>query len=157
MGVTASHIIEYRRLAAILKAWGPAAAWAAVLFLLSAFSELPYRAASLGMPDKVVHFGVYSLLGAALAHAKYHGAHGTPHLVMLLIGAAYGATDEWHQSFVPRRDASFGDWLADVAGVSVGYAVAWLLAMELLRRGWMKPNPVADASGPKGRRGLGDD
>jgi VanZ family protein len=38
----------------------------------------------------------------------------------LIIGAGYGALDEWHQSFVPGRDANLGDWMADVVGVMLG-------------------------------------
>lgn len=33
-----------------------------------------------------------------------------------LLSALYGATDEWHQFFVPGREMHFGDWLLDVAG-----------------------------------------
>ena len=140
MGVTASHIIDSRRLAAIAKAWGPAAGWAAVLFLLSAFSELPFQVGRLGVPDKIVHFGVYAVLGGALAHARYHGAPRTPHWMMMLVGVLYGATDEWHQSFVPRRAPSVGDWVADTAGVVVGYTLAWIIATALLERGSPKTN-----------------
>ena len=34
--------------------------------------------------------------------------------------AAYGATDEWHQSFVPLRDASVRDWWTDLLGGAAG-------------------------------------
>ena len=34
-------------------------------------------------------------------------------------GAAYGATDEWHQSFVPGRETELGDWVADATGAAV--------------------------------------
>ena len=38
-------------------------------------------------------------------------------VLVLLMGAGYGALDGWHQGFVPGRDASVGDWMADSAGV----------------------------------------
>jgi len=38
----------------------------------------------------------------------------------LLVAAVYAATDEWHQSFVPGRTATFGDVLIDCCGALVG-------------------------------------
>ena len=46
------------------------------------------------------------------------------HLLLLAIGAAYGITDEWHQMYVPGRMPDVVDWLADVAGLVTGYAIA---------------------------------
>ncbi len=37
-------------------------------------------------------------------------------VVVVLCCSLYGISDEWHQSFVPGRDSSIGDWLADTAG-----------------------------------------
>ena len=114
-------------------AWGPAVGWAVVLFALSALPDSPGDA-FLHLPDKVLHFSVYSVMGASLAHARFHGAPTVPHAWMVTLGALYAATDEWHQAFVPRREPSMGDWLADLAGICVGYAVAWLIATAVMRR-----------------------
>jgi len=38
--------------------------------------------------------------------------------VALLGSAAYAVADEWHQSFVPGRHASAGDFLLDLAGIA---------------------------------------
>lgn len=48
-------------------------------------------------------------------------------LVCICFCALYGASDEWHQSFVAGRDASFFDWLADLFG-------ALLLTLTLYKR-----------------------
>jgi VanZ family protein len=98
--------------------WGPAALWAAVLFLLSGWSglnvDLPSGA------DKFVHAGLYLVLGLSLAWGKVRTGLGVPGVLLLLIGVGYGALDEWHQSFVPGRTVSMGDWVADSAGVMLG-------------------------------------
>lgn len=47
-----------------------------------------------------------------------------PHWVLLLVGALYGLSDEWHQMFVPGRFADPRDWIADLVGLVLGYAVA---------------------------------
>jgi hypothetical protein len=39
--------------------------------------------------------------------------------VSLVIVSAYGATDEWHQSFVPGRAMDVQDWIADTIGAAI--------------------------------------
>jgi VanZ family protein len=102
-----------------LKTWGPAATWAAVLFLLSEARPDP-EAAWMSVNDKVVHLGLYTILGATLAWGEHWVARRLP-LLLLFLGGTYGALDEWHQSFVPGRDPSYGDVLADTAGVILGF------------------------------------
>jgi len=36
-----------------------------------------------------------------------------------------GAADEWNQSFIPGREASVWDWLADEVGTVVAVVVYW--------------------------------
>ena len=98
--------------------WGPAALWAAVLFFLSESSGL-----GLDLPsgaDKLVHWGLFLILGLFLAWGKGRNGSSVSWLLFFLIGVGYGALDEWHQGFVPGRDASVGDWVADSAGVMLG-------------------------------------
>jgi len=108
-------------------AWGPAAVWAAVLFLSSEWSGLP-RSVWAALNDKLIHLALYGVLGATLAWGKNSASTAPPHWALLLLGVAYGALDEWHQSFVPRRDPSLDDLLADVVGVGVGYLLLWLVS-----------------------------
>lgn len=70
--------------------------------------------------DKLVHLGLYSVLGATLAWAGARG-RGRSAVTLLLAGAGYGALDEWHQALVPGRDPSLGDWIADAVGVVLGF------------------------------------
>lgn len=77
--------------------------------------------------DKVIHVGLYGVLGATLAWGKIHSRIGWPHGVLVALGALYGVTDEWHQAFVPGRAVSFFDWIADVTGVVLGYSVVLIM------------------------------
>jgi VanZ family protein len=70
--------------------------------------------------DKVVHFSVYGLLGTLVC--RQTGA-GRGAVVAVLVASAFGASDEWHQSFVPGRTMELADWLADTAGAALGVAV----------------------------------
>jgi len=86
--------------------------------------------------DKVVHLGLYSVLGLLTSRALLLFREG-PVLVRVLaaamIGTTYGALDEVHQMFVAGRTAEVLDLVADAAGSLLGAAAwAWLV---LRRRG----------------------
>ncbi len=83
--------------------------------LIWAFSSR--SGAEVGLPapyDKAAHFFSFALLGFLFAKAFNHPRIG------FLIAALYGITDEIHQGFVPMRDASFWDWVADALGAYFG-------------------------------------
>lgn len=112
--------------------WGAVAAWMGLIFALSARSTLP-RPPGVA-PDLVAitgHFVVYAVLAAATWWALA-GRVERPRwrlVVAFLIALAYGASDEWHQSFVPGRHPSLLDLAVDAAGAGVA-----LLVMTLARR-----------------------
>ncbi|MFN2321742.1 MAG: VanZ family protein [Trueperaceae bacterium] len=101
-------------------AWLGAAAWAALLFGLSSLPAGATPTSPISFPgdDKVVHAALYAVLGGLLRVAV--GRTGPA----IALAAAYGATDEAHQAFVPGRDADAFDWFADVAGAALGAALA---------------------------------
>jgi VanZ family protein len=99
-----------------VRAWIPALAWAAAIYLVSSRE-------SVGIPafwgaDKVLHFGAYALLGFLIAHGA--AASGLAPRWAVALGWAYGGSDELHQAFVPGRSADPADWAADALGVLAG-------------------------------------
>jgi VanZ family protein len=70
--------------------------------------------------DKVVHFSVYGLLGTLVCR---QGRGWRAAAWSVLAVSAFGATDEWHQSFVPGRESELADWVADTSGAAVGIAM----------------------------------
>ena len=79
--------------------------------------------------DKLIHIVEYGILGFLVARAL---AQTKPSLsVKALIGLAvflcvlYGISDEFHQSFVPLRDADVFDVVADAIGSFFGSVVYW--------------------------------
>lgn len=104
-----------------------ALAWAALVFYLSSRPDpLPFPVSAFPGEDKVLHALAYAVLGALLALAA--AGPRFPGRRAVLLGAAlaslYGVTDELHQSFVPGRDTSAGDWVADTLGAAAGAALA---------------------------------
>jgi VanZ family protein len=108
-----------------LRAWAPALLWAAVIFRLSAIpgDELPPLAG--WNFDKLVHAGVYAVLGAlSWLGARRTFARGRGPAWQLLIAAIcaaiYGITDELHQMFTPHRSPDAFDVMADTVGGLIG-------------------------------------
>ncbi len=103
--------------------------WAGVLFWESSRANpFPFLPQGLLSQDKLLHAGAYAVLGALVA-AALRGTRLWPVRAValaVLVAAAYGATDEWHQSYVPGRDADPFDWAADVSGAILGAAGAVL-------------------------------
>ena len=93
--------------------------------------------------DKLVHASVWAVLGALLALTA--ARPGTRSAVVAIVAAGvFGVSDEIHQSFVPGRDASLLDLLADTVGGTVGaFAVTWYSA-----RRWPVPSSPSEASAP---------
>lgn len=101
---------------AALRAWGPAVAWAAVIF---AASSRPSVGVDLGSGlDKVAHFAAFAVLGLALGRGRE--ASGWPWAAALALGLLYAATDELHQALVPGRVPDAADWVADALGTAAG-------------------------------------
>lgn len=73
--------------------------------------------------DKVAHLGLYAILGLGLAYGRSRAPVRPPHLLLILLGALYGATDELHQVFVSGRTPDPIDWLADIMGLLLGYGL----------------------------------
>jgi VanZ family protein len=78
--------------------------------------------------DKVLHAVEYAVLGGLCYRAFRWGVSGqvASHSLLFAIVAAslYGVTDEAHQLFVPFRESSWQDWVADTAGAAIG-AMSW--------------------------------
>ncbi len=110
------------RVARRLGLWGPVVAWMGLLFLVSSLSRPPGGGM---LPDWITHPGGYAILAVLLARALAGGLLPAPVGVAVLaaaLAAAYGVTDEWHQTFTPGRDASLADVVKDLAGAVLG---AW--------------------------------
>jgi VanZ family protein len=107
--------------------WGPAAAYAGLIFVLSSLSAPDVPGPQIPHLDKVIHFFEYAVLGALVARATLLGPPGMSRMVAVIVAfaltCAYGASDEWHQSYVPGRFSSGWDLLADSLGGAFGIAV----------------------------------
>ncbi len=70
--------------------------------------------------DKVAHFFVFGLLATLVVRNGF--ARRRAWLAIVIV-SAFGASDEWHQSFTPGRTMQVADWVADTLGAIVAVAV----------------------------------
>lgn len=115
----------------------PAAIYMVLIFVMSGRTDLQEMPAAVS--DKAVHFAAYMVLGALLVRAMGGRGWKRPGLPVVLaaaaVAAAYGATDELHQRFVPGRTSEAFDLLADAAGglSGAGAVYAWGIITRLFR------------------------
>ena len=101
--------------------WTPVVGFMAAVWFLS-------DAVSLETPelfsDKALHFLAFGAFGVANMRA-FHGGFGRPRvgptLAAVALTVGFGALDEWRQAGVDLRTASWGDWIADLAGAVAAY------------------------------------
>jgi VanZ family protein len=111
--------------------WLPAAAQAALIFVLSAQPDL--HLADEAQLDFVLHkaghVAVYALLAALVAWAlDLPGAVRTRlWTASVAVCLLYGASDELHQSLVQGRHPSAGDVAIDTLGALLGLAAYWFV------------------------------
>jgi VanZ family protein len=100
--------------------WAPVLVYVTIIFSLSAQPNLqpPLHFTN---ADKYFHMLEYGGLGFLLARGLRASARIrialTAALIVIFVGAVIAGSDEFFQSFVPGRDSSVEDWLADVTGL----------------------------------------
>jgi VanZ family protein len=110
----------------LLSLWTPVVLYMAFIFYVNGLSQPPVDP---GRFDKLLHFTGYVPLGITLVRALAGGlparVRWTTAAAAIAIGVVYGATDEFHQTFVPNRSADVKDLYADAIGVALGTMLCW--------------------------------
>ncbi len=110
--------------------WAPVALQMVVIFAASSIPDVQQLPG--GTPDWLWHGTGYALLGGlmlrALAGGRRAGVTVATVVAAILCAALYGASDEWHQSFVPGRSATVDDLAADMSGAALAVSLAWAWA-----------------------------
>ena len=108
--------------------WFPVVALSVLIFTLSSDESPVGKSSGFLDMDKVLHFGAYGVWAVLLALPVAGSWPEMPTrsfvLVVGMAGSLYGLTDEFHQRFVPSRDADVLDLAADALGAFAGAIVA---------------------------------
>lgn len=115
--------------------WIPAIFYAALIFWSSS-AAAPIPVIPFPHADKGIHFIEFAILSYLICWAEEPSVHSVKKLLLfaILLTSAYGALDEYHQSFVPLRQPQVGDWWADTFGaIAAGFF-------------WLKQRSISSAS-----------
>jgi len=121
---------ELRLRAERLCRWPVLLAWMALIFALSSIPNEVVNVAPQRIPfDKMAHGSEYAVLafllfGVGRAYARGVGAGALLAAVAVAVATLYGASDEFHQRFVPGRDPDLRDLAADAIGSAAGALAA---------------------------------
>jgi len=81
---------------------------------------------------KAGHVSEYAVLAVllyrAFVHTVFQSRRALSAGLVLSLCAAYAASDEFHQSFVPSRTASLRDVMIDICGATLAVLLYWWIA-----------------------------
>jgi VanZ family protein len=119
--------------------WLPLIAYCAFIYFQSSYPP-PEELPSFNSSDKMLHFAAYAVMGV-LFYRAYHTLPIKKEvqwivLLSMISASLYGVSDEIHQAFVPERDGSFMDVIADVLGAVCGVYLyhRWMMAGDKRRQ-----------------------
>ncbi len=104
----------------------PVIAYLIIIFIFSSIPGDDLPDLSYTISDKIIHaliyFFAFLLFYISLSHTRRDSFfHKNSILFSIIFATIYALSDEFHQSFVPNRDADIFDFLADFAGVLAGF------------------------------------
>jgi VanZ family protein len=100
-----------------------------MIFFVSSRPHLKPPGVDIFLMDKIIHFVEYSILGVLLFEAigsMVMRSRLFGFLFLLAVGSSIGALDEMFQSYIPGRNMSIYDYLADTIGVAAGVSLVLL-------------------------------
>ena len=115
--------------------WLPLIVYCLAIYIQSDYPS-PKSLPSFEFSDKLLHFGAYAVMGVLFYRAYQTLSFKNNILLLVLLSmvstSLYGVSDEIHQSFVPYRDGSFLDVIADVLGAICGVYLynLWTMARK---------------------------
>jgi VanZ family protein len=130
--------------------WVPPLLYMLLIFYLSSQSN-PLPELTKRVWDKALHTIEYGTLAVLFCRAFVGEGYGRLAAMGLafVFTSAYGASDEWHQLYVPLRNSDFFDWLADSIGGGIG--ITAFAAMDLLLHGRAHDRPTANRAPTESR------
>jgi len=126
--------------------WIPALLWMALIFSFSSLQDV----AATPAPDYLLHFNAYFILGVLVWWASalsFSWGWGLRLAILWLLSTTYGGSDEIHQMFVPGREASVADLVADSLGAAVALTLLTHPRLTLFRSCLLRRKPVGSALG----------
>lgn len=116
----------------------PPVLYAALIITISTIPNASPPSLGVEWSDKIYHTLEYFFFGVLIFRAfpsVWESPRRTLIVVLLfLFGLAYGAIDERVQYYIPNRDSSPYDWMADALGYSIAGIVSVTYRLRKLRQ-----------------------
>jgi VanZ family protein len=112
--------------------------YVALIFSVSSLPGFKPPGPEFKLKDKIAHVAEYFVLGTLLFQGIGRGISRSKlatFLFLLAVGVSVGALDEIFQSYIPGREMSIHDWVADAVGVAAGAGIPLSLKKRFLREG----------------------
>ena len=152
---------HYTTLHGWLLLWGPALLWMLVIFVMSAQSALggmegPPLFQAARKSGHIFEYAILALLiGRALAGTWTPPQSNPTRAVLLrawrfgvLACALYALTDEYHQTFVPRRGGHIEDAILDTLAATAALGIAYIWRTRIKANSTHSEQPSKARSGP---------
>ena len=88
-----------------------------IISIQSSISSIDVPQLGITFMDKILHFFIFGVLGVLIIRGMLLNRINRALIWTMIIGATFAMLDEWHQFYVPGRDASVDDFIADVLGI----------------------------------------
>lgn len=101
----------------------PLIIWVIIMMILSSIPGSGIPTPSVVPIDKIAHFTEYLVFATLLGRYLYFKKNRTviaTLLIVFIISVIYSILDELHQLYIPYRDCSYQDLIADIFGVLSG-------------------------------------
>ena len=132
------HKIGFRRIVCVNYGWrlavgGATLAWMGLIFYLSSLTQpetpkVPLLGSWQSLVGHLVLYGVFASLLEGSIWSWVSGVRLRWALAAAVISAAYGISDEYHQSFVAGRHATVEDVIVNTVGATAAATGLWLFA-----------------------------
>jgi VanZ family protein len=109
-----------------IRFWLPVVGYCILIFVQSSYPSPP-QLPRFEFSDKLLHLAGYGLLAFLFCRAfnsseRWRNRRVVLFMLAVVATTVYGASDEWHQSFVAGRSCELADAVADFAGSVIGSA-----------------------------------
>ncbi|GAB4114955.1 MAG: hypothetical protein Kow00103_09350 [Candidatus Caldatribacteriota bacterium] len=101
--------------------WGIYIIYSIIVFLLSSRPDVGVKQLFYGQ-DKIIHFTLYALhsyLGMLALNERNFNKKFKPYLLILVISFSFSLFNEVYQCFIPEREFSLGDIIANFLGITI--------------------------------------
>ena len=100
----------------------PTLIWFCLIWILSSLPSQHIPSVNIAFFDKLEHIGVYVVLSCLLGYwLSFKDWKLTIVILIYLFLLLLAGLDEYHQTYIPGREVSLYDFMANFAGIIIGF------------------------------------